>query len=698
MQGCDDISTFGSLSSMPTNLNRAQKDAVDRRVLIGVYLLLAALTWAVFGQTLGHQFVEYDDQNYVYENPEITAGLTIDGFIGAFAHPHARNWHPLTTISHMLDCQLFGLNPAGHHLTSVLLHMAAVLLLFSALWSMTGMPWRSAFVAAIFAIHPLRVESVAWVAERKDVLSALLCMLTLGAYTRYAHEPSLKRYLWTASFFALGLMSKATLITLPLVLLVLDYWPLARCRGPVPAQVNEQNLSGKESLFSSQRLIAEKIPLLFFSLLAAIATLVAQRQTVSYGDQLPLTWRLNNGLVSCVVYIAQMIWPAKLAVFYPHAAESLPFWEITLAVFFFAAITAMAFAFRKARPYLIVGWSWYLIFLIPVIGVIQVGLQARADRYTYLSQIGLYVALTWAAADLSIFSKRRRPLLACLAIAAIGILAWRGWIQTSYWNNTESLWNHTIAVTSDNDLAHNNVAALLMRRGEIDDAISHYEQALKSHPHHREAHYYLSIALLHNNLANALARKGRVDDAIVHYRKAVELKDDFADAHSNLAAMLARKGQTGEALAHYEKATVIAPEDAGSHQRLASMLLKAGREEEAIAHYRRALEIEPGSIVALNGLAWSLATSRDATLRNGREAVALAEKASQLRDGKDNPIVLRTLAASYAESGRFLEAVSVAERALRSASDSALVHALEGEIERYSSGATYAGSREHNKR
>jgi protein O-mannosyl-transferase len=678
---------------MSATLQNPKKDPVHRRVLIGICVLLAALTWIVFGQTLGYQFVEYDDQNYVYENPEITAGITTRGIFDAFAHPHARNWHPLTTISHMLDCQLFGLNPAGHHLTNVLLHTAAVLLLFLALHAMTGAMWRSAFVAAVFAIHPLRAESVAWVAERKDVLSALFFMLTLGAYVRYARQSSIKWYLWVILLFALGLMSKPMLVTLPLVLLLLDYWPLARFQGKASARPDDGDVVGKNYLGVPQSLILEKIPLLFLSLLSALATLIAQRQTVGYSEQVPLTWRLTNGLASYVAYIGQMIWPVRLAVFYPHAADGLPLWETILMFLLLAGITAMAFVLRKTRPYLIIGWSWYLICLLPVIGVIQVGLQGRADRYTYLPQIGLYLAVTWAAADLSIFSnKRRREISACMAVAIIGILAWRAWIQTSYWRNTESLWNHALAVTSDNDLAHYNVAAFLMRRGRVDDAISHYEKALKLSSNNRETHYHLSIALLHNNLANALAQKGQLDEAIVHYRKAVELRDDFADAHSNLAAMLAQKGQAAEAIVHYEKALAIPPEDEAAHLRLAAMLLQTGREKEAIAHYRRALELAPRSVVALNALAWVLATSPNVVMRDGHEAVAFAEKASQLSDGK-NPVVLRTLAASYAESGRFPEAVVAAQGALDSAKDPTLVHALEREIKLY--GIHAADTRSH---
>jgi protein O-mannosyl-transferase len=641
-----------------------EREAVGSRVFLGICLLLAALTWGVFGQTLGHQFVDYDDPGYVYENPDITAGITTNGLLAAFAHPHARNWHPLTTISQMLDCQLYGLNPAGHHLTNVLLHAAAVLLLFSVLHNMTGALWRSAFVAAVFAIHPLRAESVAWVAERKDVLSALFFMITLGAYIHYARQPSLKRYLWVTLFFALGLMSKSMLVTLPLLLLLLDYWPLARFQQETSTGVNNKAGSRKNFLFIPQPLIIDKIPLLVLSLLAGIATLLAQRSTIGYSEQLPLTWRTSNALLSYVAYIGQMIWPARLAVFYPHLGDQVPLWKVVLAFTLILAITLFVFALRKTRPYLIVGWCWYLICLLPVVGIIPVGLEGQADRYTYLPQIGLFFGLVWAAADLSILFDKRRAFCRGVAAAIIGVLACRGWIQTSYWRDTESLWNHALAVTSDNDVAHYNVAALMIKRGQLDEAISHYEQALNVRPNNRETHYHLSVALLHNALGNALVRKGLLDEAIVHYRAAVALRDDFADAQSNLAGMLAEKGQTAEAIAHYEKALAVPPEDAPAHLRLAAVLEGVGRDAEAIAHCRRALEVAPNSIAALNALAQILATTPHVAVRNGQEAVALAEKANQLSDGK-NPVVLRTLAASYAESGRSSEAAAAAQRALR---------------------------------
>ena len=353
-----------------------------RQHALWICLFLAAITWAVFGQTLGHDFVNFDDRTYVYGNPVVTRGVTLSGVVWAFTHSHALNWHPLTTISHMVDCQLFGLKPGGHHFTNVLLHTTAVLLLFVLLREMTGKLWRSAFVAAVFAIHPLRVESVAWIAERKDVLSAVFFMLTLGAYVRYTRKRTLGRYVATSTLFAFGLMSKGMLVTVPFVLLLLDYWPLGR-------------LKDQGSKFSDQwsvvrGLILEKVPLFALSAASCAMTVAAHRGATGASDPFPLTWRINNAALSYVIYIRQMIWPSKLAVLYP--TNSFPLWEVILAIAFLLAATALAIALRKTRPYIFVGWFWYLGMLIPVIGLFQIGWQSHADRYTYLPQIGIYLS------------------------------------------------------------------------------------------------------------------------------------------------------------------------------------------------------------------------------------------------------------------------------------------------------------------
>ena len=359
-------------------------------VIFCICACLVLLTWAVFAQTVRYDFVNYDDPHYVYQNTRITSGISFDNVVWAFSHIHSENWHPLTTITHMLDCQLYGLKAGWHHFTNVLLHALAAVLLFVALQCMTGAFWRSAFVAAVFAVHPLHVESVAWIAERKDVLSAVFFMLALLAYFHYTRAPSIGRYLLVAVAVAFGLMSKPMLVTLPFVLLLLDYWPLGRIAA-------RRSGNARQVL----QLVIEKIPLIALSALSSIVTFLAQRGAIGWTEQLPVSARLGNALVAYVVYIRQMFWPTRLAVFYPHPENRLPVLEISLAFIVLVGITAVAFVFRKKAPYFMTGWLWYLGMLVPVIGLVQVGWQGHADRYTYLPQIGLYVAVTWAVADLT---------------------------------------------------------------------------------------------------------------------------------------------------------------------------------------------------------------------------------------------------------------------------------------------------------
>jgi tetratricopeptide (TPR) repeat protein len=540
-----------------------------------IYLGLTTLVWLVFAQTLWHQFVAYDDQNYVYESPVVTSGLSVNGIRLAFTQPHARNWHPLTTLSHMLDFQLFGLNPAGHHFTNILFHTGAVLLLFFVLRRMTGSTWRSAFVAAIFAIHPLRVESVAWVAERKDVLSAFFFMLTLAAYVRYVERPSALRYVAVGVVFGLGLMAKPMLVTLPLILLALDYWPLRRF---------------EKRRFT--RLLVEKIPLLLLSVAAGIATLIAQRSTVGYGEHTPLLLRLGNACVACVTYIGQMFWPTRLAVFYPQPPNGWTGAHILLAIGLLAFITILAVVFRTTRPYFIAGWLWYLVSLSPTLGLIPVGLQAHADRYTYLPQIGLYLALTWLAADLARRFPATRRVWMFAGITAVAAAAWLATAQASSWRNTETLWEHALSVMPNNDVANYNLALFALDRDRVDDAIRHLESALADRSD-RETSSNISTALLHNTLGVALARKGRQQEAIAHYRRAIALRDDYADAHTNLASVLFEKGDRAEAIEHFRKAKSLPPEDARSHLRLAIALEVTGEIAEAVSEFRRALVLDP---------------------------------------------------------------------------------------------------------
>ena len=662
------VSGLGSCASA----QRAKSRSKDLLVCLG----LVAATWAVFGQTLAHDFVNFDDHVYVYENPLVIRGLSIEGIIGAFTHTHARNWHPLTTVSHMLDCQLFGLNAGGHHLTNVILHTISVLLLFLVLKQMTGARWQSVFVTVLFAIHPLHVESVAWIAERKDVLSAMFFMLTLAAYARYARAPSTPRYLLVALLFAFGLMSKPVLVTLPFVLLLLDYWPLGRI-GDQKSEVGSR----------LRRLITEKIPLFVLSALSCIATLLTQRQGPNAIDQLPFLWRLNNSFVSYVTYLWQMLWPARLAVFYPHPNDRLPFLEVTAAIAFFVGISLLAIYLRRTKPYLVTGWFWYLGMLVPVIGLVQVGEQAHADRYTYLPQIGLYIMIAWTVGDLLLKStpRVRRALVGVAAALAIVSLGVRAFGQASYWKNSETLWNHTLAVTGENDVAHNNLGFLFLRRGELDEAISQFQAALDIRSRNTDTHYSLGAALIQNNLGNALFRKHLWDEAIDHLQEAVRLRPDYPDAYFNLGSVLFQQGRIDQAIAQWQKALAIRPRDAEAHRNVASALRKQGNVKEAIAEYEQALNLVSEDSVALNNLAWILATSSDASMRDGARAVTLAGKAVQASGGRD-PNFLRTLAAARAEAGQFAEAVATAEAAKVLASTQSkpeLTSRLEEEITLY---------------
>jgi len=617
---------------------RAQSIALHRArrwwLTIGVCIALASLTWAVFGQTLRHDFVNYDDPRYVYQNTRITSGLNIAGIAWAFTHIHSENWHPVTTITHMLDCQLYGLKAGGHHFTNVLLHTVAVVLLFLLLLQMTGALWRSAFVAALFAIHPLHVESVAWVAERKDVLSGVFFMLTLLAHVHYARAPSLRRYLIVAFVFALGLMSKPMLVTLPFVLLLLDYWPLRRI-------ADQRSHPGHQLV----RLLVEKIPFIALSAVSSVVTFVAQRGALGWTEQLPMLPRVNNALVSYVIYVRQMFWPANLAVFYPHPENRLLPWEISLALAVLIGVTMAAVILRKKAPYFIMGWFWYLGMLIPVIGLVQVGWQGHADRYTYLPQIGLYIAGTWAFADLTASWRRRRVLLIAAAPLVVAALSCSASIQTSYWRNSETLFTHALAVTKHNDVAENNLGIIFLQNGQLDDAISRLQAAIDLRPENGPAH---------NNLAKALLQKGRVAEAMVHYRKFLEIEPANVEARNILG----------------------------------TALIQRGRIREAIEQWQDALAIEPENGNAASNLAWVFATCPDDSIRDGRRAVELAEKALRISGGKI-PMIFRVLAAAYAEDGRFSQAIESAQRGAdlaTSQSNSGLAAELQSNIALYKAG------------
>jgi tetratricopeptide (TPR) repeat protein len=588
----------------------------------------------VFAQTLRYDFVNYDDPTYVYQNGRITSGVNLSNVAWSFTHVHSGNWHPLTTVTHMLDCQLHGLNAGWHHLTNVVLHCLAVVFLFVALARMTGALWRSVFVAAVFAVHPLHVESVAWIAERKDVLSAVFFTLTLLAYLHYTRSPSIGRYLVVALVIALGLMSKPMLVTLPFVLLLLDYWPLGRF---------EARKSNTRRQFV--RLVLEKIPLIAFSGISSIVTFLAQRGAIGWTEQLPMSERVSNAFVAYVVYIRQMFWPTGLAVFYPHPENRLPVWEVGLALSVVAGITAAAFFFRRKAPYFVTGWLWYLGMLVPVIGLLQVGWQGHADRYTYLPQIGLYIAVTWAVTDLTCSWRYQRIALSTAAVLVVAALSYCAWGQTSYWRNSETLFTHALAATSNNDVALNNLGIIFLDKGELDEAISKLQAAIDLRPENAPAH---------DNLAKALLKKGRVAEAMVHYRKFLELEPANVEARNTLGTVLIQQGHV----------------------------------REAIDQWQEALATQPQNGNAASNLAWVFATCPDDSIRDGTRAADLGERALRISGGKI-AMIYKVLAAAYAENGRFADAIETAQRGADLATiqgNPGLAAELQGNIALYQSG------------
>lgn len=526
-------------------------DARKRWTLAAIGIGLVAITFAVFGQTWRFDFVNYDDDRCVYENATVAQGLTTAGMASAFGHFHYGNWIPLTVVSHMLDSQFYGMNAGGHHLTNVLIHAATVVLLFLVLRQMTGAVWRSAFVAAVFAVHPLHVESVAWVTERKDVLSGLFFVLTLWAYVRYVRSPrSLVNYLIVVILFALGLLAKPMLVTLPFILLLLDYWPLGR----IP------NAEFQTSSFRAMApLVLEKIPLLMLSVVSCVTTVMAQSHAVQPLKTVPFPLRVENAVVSCAAYIGQLFYPANLTALYPYPINGLPFPEVVAALSVLAAVSLGVFFWHRKAPYLLAGWLWYLIMLAPVIGLVQAGVQARADRYTYLPQIGLCLMLAWLVEQASARLPYRRALLGTGAVLVLVALMAMAHAQTACWRDSESLWTHTLAGTKNNSIAHNNLGLFLSQKGRVDEAIGHFQQALAINPDNDSAE---------NNLGLALVKQDQTGEAAGHFQKAVAINPDNDDAQNNLGTVFFLKGQTDEAIVHYRQAVAANPNNAGAVRNL----------------------------------------------------------------------------------------------------------------------------------
>jgi tetratricopeptide (TPR) repeat protein len=708
-----------------------ESSATDRRLPVFLCALLVAAVFAIYGQTLWHGFISYDDGTYITKNTHVNGGLTPESVRWAITEHTSCNWHPLTWLTHMLDCQLYGLEPGGHHATNVILHAAAAVFLLLALRRLTGRIWPSALAAALFALHPLRVESVAWISERKDVLSGLMFMLTLLAYARYTEKPGWPRYLCLMAVFALGLSSKPMLVTTPMVLLLLDYWPLNRLRSVADLRAR----------------FLEKLPLLAMSAASSLLTMAIQAPAMPMITELGTPWRVANAVVACAAYLGKMIHPVDLAIFYPHPYDELAWSQVVVALPTLAAITAAAAAMWRRHPYLIVGWLWNLGMLVPVIGLVQVGMQSMADRYTYLPQIGIYIAIAWGAAAMTARWPQTRGPVAAGAVAALILLAVMACLQTERWRSNEALWRHTLASTRDNSLAHKQVGSALSKLGRRDEALAEFGKAMALQH---------DAADLRQNMAATLNEDGRYDQALELLQeilnglknirvdtdnplrakaKAAELAENLKTCHHNIGSNRFSAGRYAEAAASFQQALEHDPKSAESISMLAKSWTQLGirlvQEKnfaEAAGYFERAVKTDPSNAKARHNfclaviaagepdravpylepmsaedkaafwqaigtahkqagnhrgaigafreagkwapealepryeLALLLSSAADSALRDGKEALAIAERLVAITSASD-PHVLMLLAVSLAENDRFDEALKALERA-----------------------------------
>jgi len=513
--------------------------------ILGVCLLL--ITLIPYWQLQNHGFVSYDDPYYVTQNPQVQAGITSDGFLWAFRGFHAANWHPVTWLSHMMDCQIYGLNPAGHHISSLLLHLANVLLLFLFLRTHTGSVWRSFLVAVLFAVHPLHVESVAWVAERKDVLSGLFWMLVVLCYGHYVRYQQASYYLLSLILFALGLMAKPMLVTLPFVLLLLDYWPFGR--------FSQENTQGATPCRTFSRLVLEKIPFVLLSIASCLVTIAAQASggAIRNIDSLPFIVRILNGAVAYIQYLYLTVLPSGLAVFYPHPGDALGRLEGAAATLLLAVMSGIAVMRMKQEPYGLVGWFSFAGMLVPVIGIVQVGLQAMADRYTYLPHIGLFIALVWGSHRLWCHLQLNRQLGIVLWCLAISVMLPATYMQVGYWQSTSRLFRHALDVTESNYTAYYMLAREVGANGNLEAALKHYRQALSIYP--------AFVAMMHNRNGYDLFTRGELEQAEIQFAEALKIKPDYANAHNNLGVLLAQQEHYTDAMKHLAAALALSPED-----------------------------------------------------------------------------------------------------------------------------------------
>ena len=652
-----------------------------------VSLFLVLITLIAYWQLPSHDFLRFDDNEFITKNIHVHEGITRESIAWAFSITDYAYWHPLTWLSHILAFQLFGLKASMHLLINLFLHIASTLLLFFVLRRMTGSLWKSAFVAALFALHPLNVESVAWASECKNVLSTFFWMLTMLTYARYAERPGFYRYLVTFFVFALGLMAKPMLVTLPFVLFLFDYWPLCRFKL---AQSDGMGYGFSKSIpFVSRwsqvlRLVLEKVPFLSLSAVCIyLSSLSVQHLGIVISTaSVPMKLRVYNALVSYVSYIKKMVWPHNLAVYYPYP-ESIPFWKVAGAALFLVCVSILVFRALRSKPYLAVGWLWYIGTLVPAIGLIQAGLwPSIADRFAYVPLIGLFIVIAWGVPDLVARWRYKKIVLATTAMALLLTFTAATWFQNRYWQNSVTLFSHNVNLTQNNSVAHNILGSALQQQGKLIEAISHYAKALKINSNYAEAH---------NNLGYTLTRQNHYKEAIYHYNEALRINPTYTDAHNNLGTALIHQGNEKEAIYHYYEALKSNPKYAGAYYNLGKILLNRGKTEEAINFYRKALKFEPEMTQALYNLSWILAVYEDKKYRNGEEALKLSEKLCKITKYHE-PLALDALAAAYAEAGRFKEAVLTAQKGLELAlkmGPKELALGLENRLKLYYAGRPY---------
>jgi tetratricopeptide (TPR) repeat protein len=633
----------------------------NKLTTVAISIILAASTAAIFWQVHGFDFINYDDNTYVYENSHVLNGLTAGGVIWAFTSFHLGYWQPLTWLSLMLDCQLFGLSPGSMHLANLFLHVLNSLLVFTLFRKMTGSLWPSAFVGAAFALHPMHIQSVAWIAERKDVLSTLFWLLTLIVYAGYVKRPTVFRYSAALVIFAVGLLAKPMLVTLPFILLLLDYWPLNRFAALKTVKVSSRR-SGKSAPIVGNRrilnrILIEKIPFLLVAVISSVITFLTQRVGGGIVDvtTVPLMDRVANVFLSYAVYIGKMFWPSNLAVFYPFDAGQFAFWQVALCALLVFAILLFVIYARKKQQYLLVGWFWFVGTLIPVIGLIQFTGSSYADRYTYIPYIGLFIMIAWGAPELVSALPFKKVVIGSCAVALLTALAISTNSQLEYWKNSSAIFTHAIAVTHRNYVAHYNLACELQKKGYGALALDHYKKAVEIRPYYADAAVSAGCIIAE--------QQGDINQAIEYFRKAVQAAPDSVRAHFNLGIALQKRGNLGEAVAHYRQVVRLDPEIAEAQYALGKSLFLEGNFSEAVIHIKSSLESKPDNIDAQNNLAWILATCADANVRNPSEAIKLAQAGCAATD-YNVPVLLGTLAAAYASADRFTDAIETAQKAL----------------------------------